>query len=150
MKIEASVTIERPIEEVWRFVSDLSNIPKWSHNFLEKRQTSPGPLGVGATLMSRTKDRTFSGRVTEFEPNRRIAEEMTSGPMKGSQDSYSLETVEGKTRLTVVRDVKLSGVYRLLGPFIAGRTRRDGEAHAKTDLGDLKRILESQAPVVSA
>jgi hypothetical protein len=138
------------VDEVWRFMTDLFNVPKWSHALLEKRQTSPGPMEVGTTVLSKTKDnRTFTGMVIEFEPNRKITWEMTSGPMSGSHESDLLETVEGKTRLTHVVDVRFAGFFRLLGPFIASRTRRDGEAHAKTDLGNIKRILESQAQVVS-
>ncbi|HUI00167.1 MAG TPA: SRPBCC family protein [Nitrososphaerales archaeon] len=148
MKFEASVVIERPIDEVWKFVTDLPSVPKWSHALLEKRQTSPGPLGVGTTVQSRTKDRTFTGRVTEFEPNRKFTWEMTSGPIRGSHEYDSLETVEGGTRLTHAVDFRLSGLYKLLGPFIAGRTRRNGEAHAKTDLDNVKRILESEAQTV--
>jgi uncharacterized protein YndB with AHSA1/START domain len=144
-KIEASVVIDRPVEDVWKFITDLPSVPKWSHGLLEKRQTSPGPLGVGTTVLSRTPRFTFTGRVTEFEPNRKISWEMTSGPMKGSHESDSLETVEGgKTRLTHVLDVRPSGFYRLMWPFIAGRTRRDGTAHANTDLSNIKRILESE------
>jgi uncharacterized protein YndB with AHSA1/START domain len=28
VKIEASVMIDRPIEEVWRFITDISKVPK--------------------------------------------------------------------------------------------------------------------------
>ena len=46
---EADVTIHRPLEEVFAFVSTTSEIPKWQHGVVESRQTSEGPLGVGAT-----------------------------------------------------------------------------------------------------
>jgi uncharacterized protein YndB with AHSA1/START domain len=45
VKIVASVLIDRPVEEVWKFVMDLSKLPKWNTGILEAKQTSAGPLG---------------------------------------------------------------------------------------------------------
>jgi uncharacterized protein YndB with AHSA1/START domain len=150
-KIELNTLIDRPVEAVWKFMIDLSNLPKWSHGIAEKRQTSVGAFGVGATVLNRTRDgRTFSGRVAEFELNRKITWEFTSGPMKGTRESYNLETVGGKTRLSQAIDFKFSGFFKLLGPFLARGTRSRGEAHAKADLDNLKRMLESEATPMAA
>jgi uncharacterized membrane protein len=34
-KIEASATVERPTDEVWRFVIDFPSGPKWDPDLLE-------------------------------------------------------------------------------------------------------------------
>jgi uncharacterized protein YndB with AHSA1/START domain len=147
-KFEASVMIDRPVEEVWRFITDLSKLPIWDQEVLEPKQTSAGPLGVGATCEFGAKmgntTMTILMRVTEFEPNRRCSFEQITGPLKGTTESDSLETIEGKTRFTRTGDLKFSGFYKLLGPFITPGMRRAVVA----SLGNAKRILESEAPLV--
>jgi uncharacterized protein YndB with AHSA1/START domain len=144
-KEEASTTIDRPIEDVWKFVTDLSNMPKWNPEVLEPKLTSAGPLGVGATAQFSAKMRnttmTISIRVTEYEPNRRISFEHISGPLKGTIESDSVETIEGKTRFTRTADLRYSGFYKLVGPFITPSMRRGVVA----SLGAAKRVLESEA-----
>jgi uncharacterized protein YndB with AHSA1/START domain len=140
-KIEASVMIDRPVEEVWKFVTDLSKLPKWNTEVLEAKQTSPGPLGVGTTLQIRSSNIVENAKVIEYEPGRKCAFEITSGPIKGSTENSNVETIEGKTRFTRTGDVKFSGFYKLVGPFITPRWRREYVA----SVGNLKRILESEA-----
>jgi len=145
-KIEASVMIDRPVEEVWKFISDLSNNgPKWNPGILEVKQTSAGPLGVGTTLQTKwssTRMPQAVSRVTEYEPSRKITAEVTSPQMmRGSRESLSLESIEGKTRFNSEWELKFNGFFRLVGPFQVGSTRRFNE----TRVGNVKRILESQA-----
>lgn len=49
-RTEASVTINRSAEDVWKFITDVSNGPKWDEGLTEWRQTFAGPLGVGTTF----------------------------------------------------------------------------------------------------
>jgi len=143
-KIEASAMVERPTDEVWRFVIDFPNAPKVDPDLLECKVTSEGQLGVGTTLQSR---RTTRGarlavfRVTEYEPGRKLTAEVTSPKMmKGSRNTTTLENAEGKTKLNVAWDMKLNGFYSLLGPLLARSTKKLCE----TQVGNLKRILESE------
>lgn len=149
-KIEASIMIERPVEQVWRFITDFSNISRWSPDIVEMRQTSPGPLGEGTSILVKHPNQTLSGRVTEYEPNRKFAFELTSGPPRGTSLGLTVEGVDGKTRFSQAFDFKLSGFYRLLGPLITGRSVRQGKAEAESNVSNVKRILESQAQVTSA
>ena len=48
MNFEGTVTIEKPVEEVFAFVLDPSNSARWQTGVVEERQTSDGPMGVGA------------------------------------------------------------------------------------------------------
>jgi uncharacterized membrane protein len=140
-KIEESVIIDSPIEEVWKFLIDLSNVPKWETAILEMRMTSAGPVSVGSTWDVRRKDkRIIPQRCIEYEPNRKFSFEVPSGVAKGTIGTYSMETIEGKTRFTATVDFKVNGFYKLIGPFIIRGERKEGVA----SLGNLKRILESE------
>jgi uncharacterized protein YndB with AHSA1/START domain len=139
VKIEASVIIDHPIEEVWKFITDLSKYPKWSTEFLEMRQTSVGSLGVGTTVQAKGANMVEDARIIEYELNRKLTFEITSAPEKGTINTLSMETIEGKTGFTRTVDLKFSSFYKLVWPFVAGRVKRYGEA----SVGNVKRLLES-------
>ena len=44
---DIEIEIDRPVEEVWAFVSDLTRLPEWLDEFEEVVQESPGPLAKG-------------------------------------------------------------------------------------------------------
>jgi len=44
-----TVTIARPAGEVFAFLADLRNMPRWDYAIARTVPTSPGPAGAGAT-----------------------------------------------------------------------------------------------------
>jgi len=140
-KVVSSVTIDRPVEAVWEFMTNLSNAPRKDKDVLEARQISPGPFGVGSTAILRYPRQTYSLRVIEYEPSRRFTFEFTSGLLKGTKSSFNFEATDGRTRLTRTDDVRSAGFYRLVGPFVVRRVKKVEES----DLANAKRILESGA-----
>jgi hypothetical protein len=93
---------------------------------------------VGATgefkLKMRNTTVTISVRVIEYEPNRIFSFEHTSGPLKGTTESFYVETIEGKTGHTRFRKL-------VVGPLVTPSMRKG----VVTILGNAKRILESEA-----
>ena len=144
--ITQSVTVNRPVEEVWDFIGSFENTTRWSRGVLEARQTSDGPLGVGSRLQTVVKAfgrrRTADYLVTEYEPNHAFAFEVSSGPMT-SRARYSVEPAGAGTRLTASGEAEVTGLYRLLAPVLV----RTLERHSQDDLTNVKRILE--APVAA-
>ena len=55
-RFEATVLINRPIEEVFAFLADGENDPKFSARVLEIAKTTDGPPGVGTVYASTVKD----------------------------------------------------------------------------------------------
>jgi hypothetical protein len=144
-KAEASVIIDRPAEAVWSFiVSDVDKFAKATNpDVIESKQTSAGPIGVGTTfheVRSKTP-KAMDYRVTEYEPNFRFAVEMTSGPIKGSVATEKVENIQGKTRFTEAADYHMSGFYKLLQPFFAGKAQKETENRVNR----VKRAVESEA-----
>jgi carbon monoxide dehydrogenase subunit G len=139
--ITQSVTVDRPVAEVWDFLSNFENTTRWSRGVLEARQTSHGPLGVGSTLQTVVKAfgrrRTADYLVTEYEPNHGFAFEVTSGPMT-TRARYSVEPAGAGTRLTASGETHATGLSKLLAPILIRTVRR----HSEDDLANLKRILE--------
>ena len=143
-KIEVSTIVDRPAEAVWNFVSDPANGPKYDPDIISAKQTSTGPLGVGATAeANRKKEGKVSFRVAEYDPGRRFTLEVTSPrAMEGSKESITLEDIGGRTKVTNAWDLKLAGYYRLMGPFVARSLRKT----AGTQADNIKRLLETEVP----
>lgn len=146
---EKTITINRPVKEVFAYVSDLQNGPQWQNGLVEVRRTNEGPLGIGTQF---TSVRKFMGRKMEsgiefviYEPNRRIAFKSISGSSPFEQSFLFESTAEG-TRLTSLLELQTGGLMGLAEPLIASSVRREMDAN----FGDLKDMLESQVTPVSA
>ena len=141
---EIKIVINRPIEEVFAFVSNSENLPRWRSTSLEVKKTSEGPLGVGSTFKGRF---TFLGRqfdgnvvVTAHEPNRVFVSKMAEGPFP-LETGYTLEPVENGTHVTFVVEGEPGGFFKLAEPLVVSMARRV----YTTDLQNLKEMLEAQA-----
>ena len=140
-----AVVIDRPVEEVWNFMVDISNMPKWEDSGAEWKRTSEGFVGLGATFhfSIHTLGRHVQGnlRIVDFEPNRKFAVEAIDGFGRGTKLTYLMEPVEDtKTRLRRVSDVRLHGLAKLLRPLQGLAVRRAGRIEAE----NVKHLLEGQ------
>jgi uncharacterized protein YndB with AHSA1/START domain len=149
IKVQKSIVIRRPIEEVFAFVGDQRNAPQWQHGLLEVRRTTEGPLGIGTR---HTFVRKFMGRkmeasneYVEYEPNKKVTFTSTSGAMDLEASYLTESTVEG-TKLTSMIEMQPRGFAGLAEPLIAASLRREMEA----SLGELKDLLESGVVGVTA
>lgn len=142
--IEASVVINRPIEEVFAFVTDFKKMPLWMSDLVEAKQTSDSPVGVGTTAsavanpLGRRIENTQE--VTEYEPNRKFAFKSTSGPV-ASKDNYTFDSVAGGTKITRMAEAEMTGFFRLAKPLATRMLNRQFE----TNFANLKDLLEAQA-----
>jgi uncharacterized membrane protein len=103
-KLEHSVVINRPVEEVFEFMNNIENEKLYRTDLLESEQTSEGPIGVGTTTREVTQ---FLGRkiettaeVTEYVKNKVVASKSTSGPIP-FKFRTSFEPVEEGTKVTM-------------------------------------------------
>ena len=147
LRIVVSVVINRPLQEVWDFFTDLRNSPRWTRSGSELRQTSDGALGLGATIESR---RRVLGRfeiksqailVTEYEPKRALSYAAKIPLLRGVGARLTFEPAEEGTRLTRSTEVELRPALTWLQPILA-RVLRSAQ---ETELANLKRLIEARA-----
>ena len=137
-----AVTIQRTPEEVFTFLADFENVPKWNYAIESTTKVSPGPVGMGTVYhqIRSTPGRAEEGfEVTAFEPGRRLAIEGTVGSFH-ARVSYLLESIGNATRIT--NDVELepsSTLTRILAPLAVYRVK----AAVAENLEKLRRILEA-------
>jgi uncharacterized protein YndB with AHSA1/START domain len=144
IRIEQSVVINRPIEEVFAYVTDIDKMSLWMSELVEAKQTSEGPVNVGTTAgavanpLGRRAESTQE--VTEYEPNGKFAYKSTSGPF-ASEDEFTFESVAGGTKVTRVTEAELGGFFRLAEPLAVRMLKRQFE----TNFANLKDLQEAQA-----
>jgi uncharacterized membrane protein len=141
MKFTNTITVGRRPDEVFAFLADFENVPRWNYAIAETRKITDGPVGVGTryrqtrTLPNRSEE-TFA--VTEFEPVHRISIDGALGPFEG-EIRYLLEPVGNSTVITNTMTLQPSGPLRLVAPLAAPRVK----AVVATNLDVLKQILEA-------
>jgi uncharacterized protein YndB with AHSA1/START domain len=150
-RFEASVVIDRPIEEVFAFLADGENDPKFSPRVLEISKTTDGPPGVGTVYASTVKDagmktkREF--RLTEFEPPTRIrwAEE-SKNVVTAPEGGYDLAPDGNGTRVTVHNVLEGHGFGKLIAPLALRSARKGADDFAQS----IKRAVEASPPSAAA
>ena len=135
------VTIRRPASEVFAFVADGLNGPKWRSGILDIAHISGS--GVGATYKQGVKGP--GGRrvdadyqITAFEPNTRLAFKTIAGPVRPTGE-YRLEDVDGGTRLTFALQAELGGLKKLV---MGGAVQKTMESEVQAT-ERLKSVVES-------
>ncbi|GAA2076463.1 SRPBCC family protein [Actinomadura alba] len=136
-QFEATIEIDRPIAEVFAFLADGENDPKFSPRVLRMAKSTDGPTAVGTVYASTVKDagmktqREF--RITEFEPPSRIRwTEISKNLVTATEGGYDLApTPEGGTRLRVFNVLEGHGIGKLIAGFALSAARRDADAFAQ-------------------
>ena len=138
-----SVVINRPVEEVFAFLTDPNNEAQWNSDMIETVQTSESPMSVGSTLRTSAK---FLGRrfdtaleVTEYEPNKKYCVKSTSGPIPYAA-CYIFKPVEGGTLITRPSEAEIGGFFKLAERLVMRQANRQ----AKINLAALKDLLEGR------
>ena len=146
IKVEGSVEINRPIEQVWKFLTSVENASKWDTGIVEAKQTSDGPVGLGTTVEavseSRNKRRILTVEVTEYDLNKRVAWTVANTGFGTGKVIYKFEPIRNGTRLSKSSEVDLKSFFKLLTPIIRRRLTTD---EIKLDLANIKNNVEATA-----
>lgn len=145
MRVERSATINHPVDGVFEYASTPENDPTWVVSSLRHEMLSPGPMRVGSIT---EEDVGFMGwrmryvwEITRYEPPTDLALRSVSGPLP-STIRLRLEPLDGgATRLTLVVEARLRGVYGLVAPLMKQVAHRQVDTQLRT----LKDLLENGA-----
>jgi len=145
MHLEQSVHINRPAAEVFDFLLDLGNHPRFAGGIKAVRGADDGPLALGrrygqtSTLLGQTVDVTVE--VVACERSRELVLKTVSGLVPVTR-TFQLDTPrEGETGLTLTIDAEPGKGMRLMMPMVE-RTARE---QMTTTLERLKATLEAEA-----
>jgi uncharacterized membrane protein len=141
-KYEKSVLINRPQQEVFDFVANLENDPKWQVSIRSVKQISDGPVGAGSTFRYQTK---YLGRkseaeiqLTSYDPPNGASVKAINGPVP-FENTYKFETQNGGTLLTFTGQAEIGGFFKIA----EGLAGKQIEKQLETDAAALKKLLEA-------
>ena len=141
MQVEVQVEIERPIEDVFAYITNFENNPKWQNGMVSCTFTTEPPVGEGsrytqvAQFMGRTIESKFL--VTKFIPNERVEFETTESTFP-IQIVRMVSPTSSGTLVRAIISGEPDGMMKLFTPLAQVMMRRPIEA----DYARLKVILE--------
>jgi uncharacterized protein YndB with AHSA1/START domain len=142
----ATVTIDRPIDEVFAFLADGENDKRFSSRILEMKKTTDGPPGAGTVYASTAKDGPFKAKhefeLIAFEPPARIRwkELSRTTPVFVPEGGYDLEPAGEGTRLTFFNVLEGRGLAgKVIAPLALKSARKGADAFAAS----IKAVVEA-------
>jgi uncharacterized membrane protein len=139
---ENQTTINRSPEDVYAFLADGLNNPRWRAGIqnIALKSGTPGSLGaVYAQTLTGPGGRPIAGdyEITTADPGQRLGFQVVAGPARPSGE-YLLSAMPGGTNVRFTLDLQPKGLMKLAAPMIA-RTMQTEVAQ----LASLKTVLES-------
>jgi carbon monoxide dehydrogenase subunit G len=132
---EVVVDIDRSPEDVYAFLTDVSNLPNWQSGVYSARREG-SQIHESRHMLGRELNTTLE--IEEEDPPRVFALRAVNSPVPFSV-RHELEPSGGGTRLTVTGD----GDAGMLPGFAAGIMARRAEKQFRKDFERLKKLLES-------
>lgn len=141
---EATIVIERAIGDVFAFVSDPSNDPKWCPTVRDPKQLGSGEPAVGMEYEfmhkpAPVKWAPIKVEITELVPPTAFGARSTDS--QGFYDyRYELEPVGTGTRITHRTESNFTGPLRFIAPLLKGHLQKVMNGQLAT----LKAVLEGK------
>ena len=146
---QAELTIERPIEEVWAFVADVTNQDRWVDGMSESELVGDPPLGKGSVVrgvysVGGAAAVATTMTITEFQAPQRLAIVSEDGPFPFQSDlrlqrQGSSATLATNSVTAGSDHIVTSFMFTVLRPL----SRMMMNRQMGKELSQLKAILES-------
>lgn len=147
--IQTQVVVARTPEDVFAFVADQTNTPRWQSGLIEVRRLTPGPIGVGTehAFVRRVAGRRVEARnrYVRYEPSHLIAFDVGDGGITGHVE-YRFESHPTGTLVTCVMEFATRGPGRIAEPLL----RRAIGREARRDDTKLAALLESDSEIAGS
>lgn len=144
MRFTQQLTINAPASKVFDYIADMTKLPEWGQFSTGVRQTSSGPVGVGATFETDGKQfgkHTDKCTVTEYEPGKKFTVEVT-GDAGNVRNWFELEDMGATTRVTKGQEFTKAAIStKIFSPVV----RKLAPKGLMKDLERIKENIESRA-----
>ena len=141
INLDLGTLIDRPIKEVFAFVADPNNMPKWNSAVVSLEQITPGAVAVGTKFKSvgEALGRRIEGemQVTAHEPDTKCGFQVNAGPMQVNL-TLTFKTVGTGTKVGLNAQGNPGGIFKLAEGVMAGQVKNMMEGN----LARLKSVLE--------
>lgn len=143
VRVEKQVAIQRPIEEVFAFLTDMHNVSRWTPVKSIRPVAGNGEqVAVGETYIQVIE---FMGQqfeitteITTYQPSKAFGFKAVSGPVPLTS-TFTLTPVENGTQITLVGEGELGNALKFAGPLASSLVKKQLDSQ----LALLKQVLES-------
>lgn len=120
MRVQMTVTVDKPLEKVFAYLSDFTTTNEWDPGTV-KTVLASGDGGFGTEYLNTS---TFNGRQTQLTytvidlvPNERFG---LRGENKSliAHDTMTFREIGNRTEVTYTADFTFKGITRLAAPFL--------------------------------
>jgi len=139
---ESEITINRPVDQVYRLASDVTRLDDWTdmtNTHLISGQNGQVGSRLETTIKMGPMKQVLVFQMTELDENRRLGFKTVS---KGAVEWDASYVFDGKgpssTRMVSTGQLRFNGILKLLEPLMAGEVR-SGEAK---ELVKFKELVE--------
>ena len=141
INLDLGTLVDRPMKDVFEFVSNLNNMSKWNSAVVSLQQVTPEAVGVGTKFKSvgEMMGRRIEGevQVTSYEPDTKTGFQMNAGPMQINV-TISFKPVGTGTKISLNAQGNPAGVFKLAEGMMQGRIK----SLMEENLARLKSVLE--------
>ena len=132
-------TIDRPVDEVFSTVADLTTFPRWNPTTVSAEKLTEGAHAQGARFLMAVRGfGKMPMELDEFEANRRVRLVPQIKTFSGGH-RFTFTAEGGKTRIDNELEMNGKGMWRLMTPFMGRMSRKNLRDTART-------YSESSAP----
>ncbi|MFO7557207.1 MAG: SDR family NAD(P)-dependent oxidoreductase [Desulfobacterales bacterium] len=147
--LKENITVNRPLKEVFRYVSDFRSIAEWDPGVVEAVKTTRGGTGVGTRYHLKLRYGFFRIKmkyeIKEFIPDHKVVLEGT-GKTFSALDTIRFTVHGAGTRIDYQADFYFRGVVSRIAPWLTGIFQRIG----RKSISGLKKALDRTFPVPEA
>ncbi len=142
INFELSVLVDRSLQDIFVFLSNPLNLPKWQSIISSIEQITPGPVGLGvkyavhAEMLGRKIDGQME--VVEFQPPSHFGFINNAGPMQ-IKVLVTLKPVGTGAKISLTAEGNPGGVFKLAEGLLVRQLKSQMEAN----LARLKSVLET-------
>ncbi|MBN1995107.1 MAG: SRPBCC family protein [Anaerolineae bacterium] len=142
-------------EQVWAVLADVTRLPNWTYTegrfpypvegkYGSDQKEGPDTIWIGVS----NDGQTATQKVTVWEPNQKLVyelQEMENAPLQMTQtNTFALEAMDGKTKVTWSLDWELTGGFSLSKLLIRFTGNGAFEEMIAGSLENLKQLVEKE------
>lgn len=138
IEFENTIRIQRPVQDVYAFVADFENVPKWNYYVVSVNKLTERPVGEGVQYHQIRKDDQQRFEVTEYRPNEVVTVETTPESQPRFKRRLVFVSANGGTTITDTWELELN-----LNPLLQWLGASKVKSAVAENLGKLKELLET-------
>ena len=95
IRFDQAIDIDRPVEEVFAYLADFTNLPTWNYYVHQVRRLTPEPVDVGAVYeqIRRTDRQRF--QISAYDPPRTVAVTTLPGQRPAFHRTFTVRPTAG-------------------------------------------------------